>query len=52
MSKVQRHERKVDIFLPKLGDQESVDLVLYHTHREITKDDFLSEEILNNSVKK
>ena len=42
----------MDVKLLPLNDYESVDLVLYHTKREVDKDDFCSEMELTRSVNK
>ena len=47
-----KHCRKVDLILSKLKDHEAVDLVLYHTQREVTKEDFNSDKELQYSIKK
>ena len=47
-----RKERRVDVKLLALTDYEAVDLVLYHTNREVDKDDFCSEMELTRSVNK
>jgi len=47
-----KHERRVDLKLPALLESESVELILYHTDRDINKDDFNSDLELGRSIKK
>ena len=47
-----RKERRIDVKLLALTDYEAVDLVLYHTNREVDKEDFCSEMELTRSVNK
>lgn len=47
-----RFERRMDIKLHGLKEHEAVDLVLYHTRREIDKSDFNSDHDLQFGIKK
>ena len=42
---------RMELFLFPLSMEVSVNLILYHTHRELTKEDFGIEEELQQSAK-